>query len=185
MNKDREKKALRDGLADWTIKWFEEGELQNEEQLLGIDFVSIIYNVFDDLCHSTHIPPNEIKKDHYFENVENYLKRSPILKELELLLANGYQLYFCSDHGSVLAEGNGAKLEKYLVDSYSKRGSTVEPSSLLDDSSYMVIDIPFIQDKKYLCAPKRSLFASEGTKAITHGGITLDELVIPFVKVNQ
>jgi len=120
-----EAKAFATYFSDKETKYYTEQDSITDDNLLGYEYISILYNFFDDLSHSVQFPPNEDSKALYFEAVKLYLSRSAVLQTLQTLQSNDFAIYFCSDHGSVVAVGNGQRLEKYLVDSFAKRAVIV------------------------------------------------------------
>jgi len=95
----------------------------------------------------------------------------------------GYSIFFCSDHGSVVARGNGQKIDKYLIEQSCKRATLISKSKLANSYDANQYKIPFITDKIALLAKDRTMFASKKETKISHGGITLDELIVPFVEI--
>lgn len=180
-----EDKAFAENLSNYTVRSFREGDLTSKEQLLGIEAVKLIYNVFDDLAHKTILPPSETTKHLYFNNVFNYLAKSRIKDELQLLADEGFKLWFCSDHGSVVAGGNGQKIDKYLIEASSKRATIIGKSELAKFYDVNQYEIPFVQEKIVLLAKGRTCFSTKNKTEITHGGISLDELVVPFIEVEN
>jgi hypothetical protein len=179
-----EQKQLEQYFKDKPFKFFREGEIRNEDSLLGVDLVSIIYNVFDDIAHDTNLPPGDCSKSLYFMNLINYLSKSHIENELLLLKELGYSMFFFSDHGCVVATGNGQRIDKYLIELSSKRATLINKSDLSQFYNVNHYKIPFIyEDKVALLAKDRTIFTSGKKVEISHGGITLDELVVPFVEV--
>ena len=143
----------------------------------------MIYNFFDELAHDTKLPPGEQTKTIYFKNVLSYLEKSRIKDDLLLLKKLGYSISFCSDHGSVVAQGNGQKIDKYLIEQSCKRATLINKSELANSYDANQYEIPFITDKIALLAKGRTMFASKKETKISHGGITLDELIVPFVEI--
>jgi len=164
-------------------KFYREGDINSEDDLLGIDVASVIYNFFDDLGHHTQLPDGYKTKALYFENILNYLEKSNIGDELQLLKTLGYRMFFCSDHGCVIAQGNGQKVDKYLVEEGSKRATLIEKTQLSDFYDVDHYEVPFVGNKVALLAKERTIFASKKLREISHGGITAEELVVPFVEV--
>ena len=68
-----------------------------------------------------YFPVNENSKAIYFNNCKQYLEKSNVKQTIQILLENNFAINFCSDHGSVIAKGNGERLEKYLIDDFAKR----------------------------------------------------------------
>lgn len=163
--------------------FLKEGDL-NEDSFLGIDRVAIIYNVFDEIAHHTEFPSTVNDKSLFFNTASAYLEKSTIADELKLIQQEGFQIYFCSDHGSVSGIGNGDKIDKYLIDDVTKRAILADQTVLLEKySHYGQYKVPMVKDKVAILANDRELFAYKGFKAISHGGVTVEELIVPFVEV--
>jgi len=178
-----ENKAFQTVFSERSCAFFRESELIHSDQLLGIDAVKVVYNVFDDLAHHTLLLQNQANKNTCFDNACQYLAHSAIKKELKMMRENGFYLYLCSDHGSTVARGNGQIIDNYLIDTYCKRGTLVRKSQLLEKYDAHRYDIPFIKDKIVLLAKNRTSFNHKHKLELTHGGITMDELVVPFVEI--
>lgn len=164
-------------------KFFRLGEI-SEENILGINRPVIIYNLFDDIAHETKLPPGEDSKTIYFNNILNYLNHSNIKQELFLLKHQGYDIYICSDHGCVAGHGNGQRIDKYLIEQSSKRATLIKESELSQFYDVNHYQIPFLSgNKTALLAKGRSMFASKRFSGISHGGITFEELIVPFAEV--
>jgi len=185
LNSPNESKQFRDFFNDRKYGFFRQGSIDNEDVLLGIEMVSVIYNFFDDIGHHTQLPPGEISKELYFQNLQNYLAKSKIKDELLLLKRLGYRVYFCSDHGCVAALGNGQKIDKYLIEEASKRATLIKRTQLADFYDVDHYKVPFVEDQIALLAKGRTIFASNKTREISHGGITLEELIVPFVEITN
>lgn len=165
-------------------RYFTENDVLSEDTLMGFDTISLLYTFFDDLCHSTHFAPGETDKEPYFEAANRYLEKSSVKANIKLLQSNGYTIYFCSDHGSVVATGNGQKLEKFLVDSFAKRAAII-PADASEHISQQTIKIPFVDDKLLALPEGRTMFANKNTIEVNHGGISIEEMVVPYIKLTQ
>jgi hypothetical protein len=184
-NNINENKAFENQFPHLEVKSFSEGEIKSPDDLLGLDVIKLVYNIFDDCAHGAVIPASNKNKFNYFKSVENYLEKSTIIKELLLLKEDGYKIFICSDHGTVVAEGNGQKVDKYLIEESCKRGVVVSWTNLLDKYDLDKYEIPFVKGKYALLAPNRHSFSYKGKIDITHGGITVDELIVPFAEVTN
>lgn len=106
------------------------------------------------------------------------------------LLADGYRVYLTSDHGHTEAQGWGQPSEGLLVQTRSKRARVYAsrqlaaevqaryPQSLLWESKGLMP-----ADSYTLLAPDRHAFAAPHEVVVTHGGASLDEVVVPFVGI--
>jgi len=178
-----ETKALQHHFPDKNCKLFREKDDISSDSLLGFDVVSVIYNFFDDISHSIVFPANYESKAIYFEAVKNYLDNSTIINQIRILLDEGYKVFFCSDHGSVIAKGNGKKIDKYLQDKFAKRACLIDDSILAEFLDFPQMQIPFVEDKILVLPEGRTMFDYLNNVEISHGGITVDEIVVPFIEV--
>ena len=108
---------------------------------------------------------------------------------LDLLLANGFRVYLTADHGNIEATGCGRPNEGSVAD---LRGERVRVYS--DEELRRPVAERFPEawqwptdglpaDYLPLLAPGRSAFVGEGERVVAHGGVCLEELVVPFVEV--
>jgi len=178
-----ELKALQENFPQNSCEIFREKDNITSDSLLGIDIVSIIYNFFDDISHSIVFPAQYENKGIYFNAVKKYLANSSIKSQISLLIEEGYKIFFCSDHGSVIAKGNGKKVEKYLQDKFVKRACLINETTLAEFIDFPQMKIPFVDNKILILPEGRTMFDNNKSIEISHGGITVDEIVVPFIEV--
>ncbi|MFD1616563.1 PglZ domain-containing protein [Gelatiniphilus marinus] len=179
-----EAKAFTEFFNDKQTKYFVEEDEISDNTLLGYEYISVLFNFFDDLCHSTIFPANENTKAIYFNNCKQYLEKSNVKQIIKTLLKNGFQIYICSDHGSVIAKGNGERLQKYLIDDFAKR-AVIIPEEASELTQFEKINIPFVHQKKLVIPEGRTMFSQKDKIEINHGGISLEEIVVPFITVTK
>lgn len=111
------------------------------------------------------------------------------IEQLFLLLAEqGYQIYLTADHGNVEAGGIG-RLSQGVVSELSGERVRTYRSEALAASVPLGIDafrfdspgLP--SDFLPLYAAKRGAFVPKGEQIVAHGGISVEELIVPFVKI--
>jgi hypothetical protein len=165
--------------------FFRSAELIGSGQLIGYDRVAILFNCIDDISHGMIIPKDSDSKFSYFKTIQTYCAEAKIENIFQLLRDSGYKLFICSDHGTTIATGNGRKIDKYLFEAASKRATIVEKSILTETvlNNEIQYNIPFIDDKIAIIAEERTMYGTCGAKEITHGGITVEELIVPFAEV--
>lgn len=178
-----EAKALANNFAPQHTTYLTESDTITADKLLGYDVVSVLYNFFDELAHAVQFPPGVEDKTPYLNAAKDYLHKSSIKQDIQLLKEEGYVIYLCSDHGSIVAKGNGKRIEKYLIDGFAKRAVIIQAdnSELLDVEQ---INIPFENDKKVVLPQGRTMFTYKDKIEVNHGGITLEEMIVPFIKLN-
>ena len=177
-----EAKAYAEYFNKKETKYFTEEDEITYDTLLGYEYISILYNFFDELSHSAQFPPNNESKELYFKSVLAYLGKSTVIKDFQTLIDNDFQIYICSDHGSVVAKGNGKRIEKYLSDDFAKRAVIVnkENKELINERK---VKIPFVEDKILVLPEGRTMFANKNQIEVNHGGTTVEEMVVPYIKL--
>jgi len=79
---------------------------------------------------------------------------------------------------------NGQRIDKYLIEESSKRATLITKTDLAQFYDVNHYQIPFLSDNRIaLLAKNRPLFAHNNYTGISHGGITLEELIVPFAEV--
>lgn len=179
-----EEKAFSSFFSDKETKYFNGTETITDDTLLGYDNISILFTFFDDIAHGVLIPENGLGKLLYFDAINSYLKNSNIKQVIKKLIKNGFSLYICSDHGSMVATGNGQRIEKYMIDNFAKRACII-PESSSELTKLTKVKIPFISGKVMILPEGREMFTYKGKKEINHGGITVEEMVVPYIKIKN
>ena len=120
-----------------------------------------------------------------------WAKQSYLNTLLDLLLDRGFRVYLTSDHGNIEAEGCGRPAEGALAN---LRGERVRiypdvalrakvkkrfPAALEWDP----VGLP--EDCLALLAPARQAFVQENKRIVTHGGISVEELIVPLVEIKR
>lgn len=177
-----EEKDFRDFFGPSDSLYLREKDFVNGDVLIGYKTVSVLFNFFDDLSHSAILQESKRTKFNYYNAVKDYLSDSWVKQIIQELIARDFVIYICSDHGSIIARGNGKRIDKYFQDTFAKRGTIISRDAV-ELTNYKKVNIPFIDDKVLILPEKREMFADKDKLEINHGGITLDEMVVPFIKI--
>ena len=110
---------------------------------------------------------------------------------LDLLLENGFRVHLTSDHGNIEAVGCGRPAEAAIADLRGERARIYPDSSLRgrvrerfqDALAWPPIGLP--KDYFPLLAPGRSAFVGETERRVSHGGVSLGELVVPLIQIER
>ena len=116
-------------------------------------------------------------------------KQQKLLKLTERLLKKGFDVYITADHGNTPCTGMG-KLVGTGVDVETKSRRMLVLKDFADKQAmltkYNLIEYPkYYLNKGYdylLCGPGKS-FDSKGEQVMNHGGITIDEVIVPFISI--
>jgi hypothetical protein len=110
---------------------------------------------------------------------------------LDLLFDHGYTVCLTSDHGNIEAVGCGRHAEGALADLRGERVRVYADPTLRarvharfpEAIAWPAMGLP--ADYLPLLAPGRSAFVQEGERIVGHGGITLEEVVVPFIRIER
>ena len=104
---------------------------------------------------------------------------------------NDNSIYITADHGNVCATGKGEPKEGVLVEqrgkrsrvydnpTFVKRAAKAFPESIRWSDEYLTPKYPV------LIADGLTAFAREGEKVVAHGGISVEEVLVPFIQVSR
>ena len=110
---------------------------------------------------------------------------------IEALLERGYAVYLASDHGHVEARGVGRPSEGLAVDVRAQRariygGRRAAVHAQQGFQSTLWGDDGLLPDGTWVLVPQgRTAFATYNQTVVTHGGLLLDEMVVPFVAIKR
>lgn len=121
--------------------------------------------------------------------VRQWAREGFVASLFKLLLGKGFALFLTSDHGNIEAVGCGRPNEGAIADVrgervriYSDNILRARVASRFEDAvSWPPVGLP--ENFLPLFAPDRRAFTLEGQRTVTHGGTTLDEIIVPFVRV--
>ena len=110
---------------------------------------------------------------------------------LDLLLDDGFEVFLTSDHGNIEAVGGGRPSEGVVADVRGERARIYPDETLrsrVQEEFPNAIAWPAIglsEDCLALLAPARSAFIHEGERIVGHGGASLEEVVVPWIRIER
>ena len=146
----------------------------------------IVVNMIDDIVHG-----EQLRKRGVAKHVSQWYEDSRVMMSLlDALDCHGYQIYITSDHGNVDATGIGRPPRSNLYDIKGQRvrvcGSenlAAEAASKIGANLFVTTGLP--PDFFPLYTLGREAFVPQGAEVVAHGGISMEELIVPFVKVTM
>ena len=110
---------------------------------------------------------------------------------LDTLLDRGFEVFLTSDHGNVETTGCGAPREGSVADLPGRRVRIFSDSALRARVArrfpgaleWPASGLP--ENYLALLAPARRSFVRKAERPVAHGGVTLEEVVVPFVEIEQ
>jgi len=110
---------------------------------------------------------------------------------IDTLLDQDFQIFLSSDHGNIEAKGCGRPAEGAVADVRGER-VRVYPDDLLraavkerfpDAIEWPSLGLP--DDYRALLAPHRKAFIRDGETIVGHGGISIEELIVPLIQIER
>jgi hypothetical protein len=110
---------------------------------------------------------------------------------LDLLLDRGFRVYLTSDHGNIEAEGCGRPSEGAVADLRGERVRIYPDAALRANVKerfpaaleWGTVGLP--EDYLALLAPARQAFVQEKRRTVSHGGVSVEELIVPLVQIER
>ena len=189
--------------ALWKTFWLNEGVNSNEvmyrralrqtHQLEALEtdlndsrpkVVGLVIDEVDDRLHK------ERSKKDVALCLGHWLATGFVERLLSLLLDLGYHVYLTADHGNIESTGVGRPNQGVIAETRGERVRVYRSESLLADSaaaytSTVKLSIAGLPANFMpLFAGGRTAFVPEGDQVVAHGGVSIEELIVPFVKVS-
>ena len=110
---------------------------------------------------------------------------------LDMLLGEGFAVFLTADHGNIEAVGRGRPSEGAVADIRGERARIYSDPLLRsrvherfpDAVAWPPLGLP--EDFLALLAPGRTAFVREGERVVGHGGVSLEEVVVPWVQIER
>lgn len=146
---------------------------------------AIIINDVDDMVHG------QLQgRTGMYNDISVLMRQRKLDGTVRRMLAKGFDVYISADHGNVPCVGMG-KLMKTGVETETKSHRMVVLKDFADKSAILekypgIIEYPgYYLDKSftYLLCGIGGSFDAKGEEVMNHGGITIDEVVVPFIRI--
>lgn len=188
----------------WTQFWVDQGfsqqevsytkglggdELENIEDVLGHPNLKVIGLIIDKV--DKIISGMELGTRGMHNQVRQWAQQSYLVNLLDILVHRDFHVFLTSDHGNIEAKGIGNPKEGAIAD---LRGSRVRvyPDKTLRSSvktqypesiEWPSIGLP--ENYYPLIAHQRSAYVRKSEKLVCHGGIAIEEVIVPFVEIEK
>lgn len=190
--------------ALWAQFWADQGLMPNEVVYLkglgdgGLENVSealshpkarvagLVVDKVDKIMHGM-----EMGTAGMHNQVCQWAKQPYLNTLLDLLLDRGFRVYLTSDHGNLEAEGCGRPSEGAVADLRGER-VRIYPDAALRGIvkerfpaalEWGTVGLP--EDYLALLAPARRAFVQEKQRAVSHGGVSVEELIVPLIQIER
>ena len=145
---------------------------------------AIIINDVDDMVHA-----QTQGRLGMFNDITVLANQKKLLEMTQRFLSAGYDVYITADHGNTTCTGlgklmgTGVEVETksrrmVVLKDFADKAGLIEKHGLVEYPKYY---LP--KEYDYLICDVGDSFDTKGNDVMTHGGITLDEVVVPFIKI--
>lgn len=152
--------------------------------------LGILVNLFDDALHAIKGMPLEADKRVLYSTLNGHLSNNYIGDLLMRLVEGGYRVFLSSDHGNTCGKGTGVLPPKAFIETYARRVAIFDQASLAQEFAgknqgiyFRTKSLPSTVHPVYTAGI--DLFASKGAIEISHGGLSIEELIVPFIEVRR
>jgi hypothetical protein len=155
---------------------------EDAEVSVTAKFVSIIVNEIDDTVHEQRNGRVGMLRDE-----EYYAESGKLQSLIRRLVRSGFAVYIMSDHGNTPCTGVGQLRVGIETETKSRRMIVLKDFADISPKieEYM-LEYPgtyLNKDYKYYVCRNGISFDDKGKKVMTHGGISIDEVIVPFIKI--
>lgn len=150
----------------------------------GYEIVGLVIDKVDKIAHGM-----ELGTAGMHQQVKLWAEQGYLVDLIDRLLKGGFDVYVTSDHGNIAARGQGRVSDGVLAESRGSRAriyqSEVFRKQMMEQRQHAISWPGFGLPQGYyvMLAKGRSAFANEGEQVISHGGISLEEVIVPFVRI--
>lgn len=120
--------------------------------------------------------------------IEVWLKSGYLKQLIRDLLAAGFSVYLTSDHGNKESIGIGRINEGVLAETRGERVRIYRSEQLRNQAAAKYASIAWpnigLPDERFmLLAKSGEAFIHQGEQVVSHGGISIEEVIVPFVHI--
>jgi hypothetical protein len=160
-------------------------ELEEALADTGIKAAAIVVDTIDEIVHGAILGKRGIASQ-----IASWCETGFFDQLLALLLDKGFHIYITADHGNVEASGIGRPNQGVASELRGERVRTYRTEAMAEATAAshdaFRIDIPGLpSDFLPLFAGARGAFVQQGERIVAHGGLSVEELVVPFVRLDR
>ena len=144
--------------------------------------IGIVINAIDKIIHGMTLGTAGMH-----HQVQMWVKQGLFTRLLQQLIDEGFSIYITSDHGNISSLGQGRPRQGILVDSSGARVRIYDNKTFLNQghSQFPITSIVWsnsgMLEHYFLLSTGRLVFAKKGERLVSHGGISVEEVLVPFI----
>jgi hypothetical protein len=151
-----------------------------------LSVLGIVWNKVDEIMHGMMMQTAGMHSQ-----VRLWASQGHLQQLIGRLQQEGFAVYLTADHGNVTATGIGNPREGVLVETRGKRARVYDRPEFREEVAAKFPDsirwpnqgLPAV--RHVLLAGDLKAFTDEGDEIVAHGGIALEEVMVPFVAITR
>ena len=150
----------------------------------GVKCAAVIINDVDNIVHA-----QQFGRQGMLREITALSDTGQLKALVQTLLGKGFGVYITADHGNTLCRGIGKAPQTGVVTATKSRRMMVL-KNIADKKmffqKYGMIEFPeayLPKEYDYLVCKAGESFDNKGQTVMSHGGITIDEVIVPFIKI--
>lgn len=171
------------------VKGLGDGSLDAASELMSRPRLRVVGLVIDKIDRIMH--GMELGAAGMHNQVRQWARQGFLRDLFGLLHDQGFRVFLASDHGNVEVRGVGRPAEGAIADLRGERVRVYSDSRLRaqikerfpESLEWPPVGLP--ENYFALIAPNRTAFVREGETLVGHGGISVEELLVPFVEIDR
>jgi hypothetical protein len=151
-----------------------------------LSVLGVVWNKVDEIMHGMHLQTAGMH-----DQVRLWAMQGHLQQLLARLHAEEFTVYLTADHGNVTATGIGNPREGVLAETKGKRVRVYDRSEFLEEvagrfpESLRWPNHGLPPARHVLLAGDLKAFTDEGDEVVSHGGIALEEVMVPFIAISR
>jgi len=166
----------------------EAGSLADVEEIAAshkVKALGLVVDKVDKIMHGM-----ELGEAGMHSQVKQWASEGYLENLLGILRKNNFQIYLTADHGNIEASGCGRPMEGAISDMRGERVRIYKDAMLRSGVAgkfpgsveWPAIGLP--DNFMPLIAADRTAFILEGHTAVTHGGVCIEEIIVPLIQID-
>ena len=152
----------------------------------GVQVAGIVVDTIDEMVHGAILGKRGIASQ-----IASWCESGFVDGLFALLLDQGFHVYLTADHGNCEAVGVGRPNQGVIAETRGERVRIYRSALLRAESAGQFpgtfsLEVPaWPRDFLPLFAAGRTAFVTPGEALVSHGGCSIEEVIVPFVKVSD
>ena len=152
----------------------------------GVEAIGVVVDTIDEMMHGEVFGKRSLTS-----RIDHWLDFGEWTRLVSSLIDGGYRIYLTADHGNVDAVGMGRPSEGVLAEERGERSRIYDSDALRQKAAATIDGARVLQPGglpeayRPLFAPVGKGFLTTGKHAVVHGGTSIEEVIVPFVRISR